>query len=168
MINLVTRYLDLFTEKFGRALAVTPLALVLVQFSVVLLVYIFSKGSIKLQESLYYINGIMFLGGAGYTALHDDHVRVDLFYSKFSDKTKNIINLVGSLFLLIPVLVLLWVTAVPFAADSWVVFEGSTETGGLHLVYLLKSTVLLFAFTLTINAVSTILKLVVALFGDKS
>ncbi len=151
MLETLAERLDAFAEKTGRLLAITPLVLVLIQFTIVLMVYVFASGSIKLQESLSYINAVMFLGGAGYTLLHDDHVRVDVIYEKLSERRRALVNCLGCVFLLLPFLILLWVTAVPYALDSWSVMEGSVETGGIPLVYLLKSTMILFALTLSLQ-----------------
>jgi len=149
--------IDTFLAKSGDLLAITPLVLVLVQFTIVLLVYVFAIGSIQLQESLQYINALMFLGGAGYTALHQGHVRVDLFYSKFDARRKSLVDLLGTLFLLIPFVGLIWWAATPFILDSWRIQETSVETSGLPFVYILKSTIFLFALTLSLHAISSLI-----------
>ncbi|GHF26315.1 C4-dicarboxylate ABC transporter substrate-binding protein [Kordiimonas sediminis] len=160
-------FLDAVTERTGSILSFLPIILVLVQFMVVLVVYIFSEGSIKLQESLQYINAVMFLGAAGYTALHDEHVRVDLLYSKASPRTKAWINLAGTLFLLLPFLGLLWYTTLPYVMDSWSIQEKSVEASGLPFVYILKSTILLFTLTMTLSAIADLLRYTTTLFGKK-
>ncbi|MFC4349883.1 TRAP transporter small permease subunit [Kordiimonas lipolytica] len=154
--------LDAFQEKSGHVLAVLPLALVLIQFAVVLMVYVFATGSIQLQESLQYINAMMFLGGAGYTAVKDGHVRVDIFYSRMSERGQAIVNFCGTLFLLVPFLVLFWISALPYVMDSWAIKETSVEASGLPFVYILKSTLLLFALTLSLHAVADLMR-----FGGK-
>lgn len=158
MLSRIVDTLDASLEKSGQILAVLPLALLLVQFAVVLLVYVFSSGSIQLQESLQYINAMMFLGGAGYTAVKDGHVRVDLFYSKMSTRGKSLVNFLGTLFLLVPFLILFWVSALPYVLDSWAIMETSVEASGLPFVYILKSTLLLFALTLSVHAVADLLR----------
>jgi len=150
--------LDAFQEKSGHVLAVLPLALVLIQFAVVLMVYVFATGSIQLQESLQYINAMMFLGGAGYTAVKDGHVRVDIFYSRMSERGQAIVNLCGTLFLLVPFLVLFWISALPYVMDSWAIKETSVEASGLPFVYILKSTLLLFALTLSLHAIADLMR----------
>jgi len=152
MIEGLTAKVEAFLESTGQVFGWLPLFLVLVQFAVVLLVYVFSSGNIQLQESLQYINAMMFLGGAGYTALHDEHVRVDIFYGKLGKAGKARIIFFGTLFLLLPFLILFWITAVPYVAASWETLETSVETGGLPFVYILKATLLLFAFTLSLHA----------------
>lgn len=157
MHRIVTA-LDAFSEKSGQVLAVLPLLLVLVQFAVVLMVYVFASGSIQLQESLQYINALMFLGGAGYTAVRGEHVRVDIFYSRFSERGKATVNFFGTLFLLVPFLVLFWVSAVPFVSQSWAIGETSVEASGLPFVYILKTTLLLFALTLSLHALADLIR----------
>lgn len=166
MLELANQ-LDKLNEQFGRFLAFTPLALMLVQFSIVLMVYIFGIGSIMMQESLQYINALMFLGGAGYTALYNGHVRVDIFYSKLKPKNQDMVDLFGTIFFLCPVLVLLWVLTIPYVADSWRIMEGSIETSGLPLVYLLKSTIILFCLSLSLFAAAQIMRLTTKLFFTK-
>ncbi|WP_262690459.1 TRAP transporter small permease subunit [Kordiimonas aestuarii] len=157
MIRIVTA-LDAFSEKSGHLLALLPLILVLVQFAVVLMVYVFASGSIQLQESLQYINAFMFLGGAGYTAVRGEHVRVDIFYARMSERGKAAVNFFGTLFLLVPFLILFWISTLPYVTGSWAILETSTETSGLPYVYILKSTLLLFAFTLSLHALADLMR----------
>ncbi len=168
MVDMLIRRLDGFAAKTGDILALLPLLLVLVQFAVVLLVYVFSSGSVQLQESLQYINALMFLGGAGYTAFKDEHVRVDLLYCNFSEHGKTRANFYGTLFLLVPFLVLFWHASLPYVADSWAILETSVEASGLPFIYILKSTLLLFALTLSLHAIADLLRHGKTLFGDKT
>ncbi len=165
MANSFLKRLDSFAERSGNVLAILPLILVLLQFSIVLMVYVFSTGSIQLQESLQYINAMMFLGGAGYTAFKDEHVRVDLFYSKFNIRQKARTDFFGTLFLLVPFLILFWHASVPYVLDSWAIRESSVEASGLPFVYVLKSTLLLFAFTLTLSAAADLVRYGRIFFG---
>lgn len=168
MAGNISYKINSFLETSGKVLSVLPLVLILVQFSVVLMVYIFASSSIQLQESLQYINALMFLGGAGYTALKDEHVRVDLFYSKFSNKRKAQVDFFGILFLLIPFLVLFWKSSVPYVMDSWKIMEGSVESSGLPFVYILKSTLLLFAITMTLHAISGLISTYKTMTGSNT
>ena len=167
MQNIINR-LDRFAESSGAVLSILPLLLVLVQFTVVLLVYVFNVGSIQLQESLQYINAMMFLGGAGYTALHNEHVRVDIFYTNFSEPRQNWVNFLGTLFLLVPFLILFWISALPYILDSWSIMETSVESSGLPFVYILKTTLLLFALTMSLHAIADLMRYGHKLFGVKT
>lgn len=168
MLVRLIDHLDSFQKWNGRLFAMMPLALILVQFVVVLTVYVFGSGSIQLQESLLYINAMLFLGGAGYTAVKDGHVRVDLFYSTMSRRKRAWVNFTGTLFLLIPFLGLFWISTLPYVLDSWKIMETSVEASGLPFVYILKSTLLLFAFTLSLHAIADLLRYGRQLFSQES
>ena len=146
--------LDALNEMLGKALGPLVIVLVLVQFALVIMSGVFHIGSIKLQESLLYINSLMFLGAAGYTLLHDRHVRVDIFYRDAPEQKKAKINFFGTVFLLFPFLVFVWAIAIPYVFSSWMNLEASFETSGLPVVYILKSFILLFAFSLSIQGIS--------------
>ena len=75
----LARIIDLLNERLGRLVAWGALAMVLAQALVVLLRYVFAIGSIPLQESIWYLHGMLFMLGAGYTLLLDGHVRIDIF-----------------------------------------------------------------------------------------
>ncbi len=164
---IVAETLESWSERTGRFLAFTPLALILVQFTIVLLVSVFKIGSISLQESLQYINALMFLGGVGYTLKHNEHVRVDLFYSGFKARHKDLVDLFGTVFLLLPFVGLVWYATIPYISGSWANLERSVETSGLPFVYILKSTILLFALTLTIQAIANLASITARLIKSK-
>ena len=146
--------IDAMNRRLGRLLGWAVLLLILAQFAIIVLTNVFRVGSIQLQESLLYANSLIFLGAAGYTLLRDEQVRVDIFYRGAPKRFKARVNLFGTLFLLFPVMGLLGVSAWPYVAASWAVLEGSTETTGLQAVFILKSFLLLFTATLTLQGVS--------------
>jgi TRAP-type mannitol/chloroaromatic compound transport system permease small subunit len=154
MLEAIASKFDRFNRILGKGLSWLTLTLVLAQFSLVILTSVFHIGSTWAQESLLYINSLMFLGAAGYVLLVDDHVRVDIFYGRATEKVKAWVNFLGSLFLLIPMLVLTWVTALPYVAFSWKIYEGSSEISGIQAIYILKTFILLFAFVLTLQCIS--------------
>lgn len=147
------------TNKLTRSTARTVMWLVivmaLVQFSIVILRYVFGVNSIWMQESITYMHGAVFLLAAGYALITDDHVRVDVFYRESSERRKAIINLFGTYTMLIPVCLLLLWTAAPYVFSSWQSVEGSNETSGLPLLFLLKSLIPAFAILLLLAAYHT-------------
>ena len=76
----LARLIDAVNDRIGRAVAWLALAMVLMQFVVVVMRYIFGVGSLYMQEGIVYLHAIVFLVAAGYTLLHDGHVRVDIVY----------------------------------------------------------------------------------------
>ncbi|MCF6214823.1 MAG: TRAP transporter small permease subunit [Emcibacter sp.] len=160
MINFlkhITRRIDQFSEWAGRVVSWLTLFLVLMQFAIVIGHYIFREGAILLQESLLYMHSMIFLGAAAYTLLHNGHVRVDVFYNRFQEKTKALINLIGCAFFLFPITAVITWMAWPYVTSSWEIFEGSIESSGIQAVYLLKSMILFFSITLFLQGFSLFL-----------
>jgi len=150
--------IDRANRWIGRGVAWLVLALVLVQFSLVILRYVFGIGSITLQESLLYMHGALFLLAAGYTLLNNGHVRVDVFYRRATAKRKALVDAAGTVFLLLPFCVLLWLYATPYVAASWAIREGSRETSGIQAVFLLKGCILAFVLLLALQGLALLLR----------
>ena len=144
--------LESFIDWSGRTVSWLSLFLVLITFTIVVLRYIFDSGSIALQEITSYLHATIFLVGMAYTLQQDAHVRVDVFYSRCSARTKAWINLSGALFLLLPFMLFVSWVSLLYIADSWSVLEGSREAGGLPGVFLLKSLILVMTFLLSLQA----------------
>jgi len=158
---------DACTELLGRGVAWLTLLMVLLTFSIVVLRYGFNLGWIAMQESVLYFHGFVFMLGAAYTLKHDGHVRVDIFYQKYSAKQKAWLNLFGSLLLLLPVCIFIFFISFNYVISSWQIMEQSSEAGGLPLVYLNKSLILLLAITLSLQGLAEITRNVLSVFqGD--
>jgi len=146
--------IDRFTRAIGRAVAWLALAIVVVQFALVLARYVFSFGSLWLTQSVIYFHATLIMLAAAWTLAAGGHVRVDVFYAQASARARAIIDLIGSLLLLLPfALVLIWLS-VPYAARSWAILERSQEVGGLPLVFLLKTLIPLFALLMALQGVA--------------
>jgi TRAP-type mannitol/chloroaromatic compound transport system permease small subunit len=161
----LARIIDVINERIGRMVAWAALAMVLVQFTVVVMRYVFGYGSIMMQESVIYLHAILFMIGSGYTLLHNGHVRLDIFYRDASIRTKALVDLWGSIGLLIPVTVLIWWFSWPYVAGSWEVLEGSRETSGIHAVFLLKTVILVFAALMFVQGISLLARSMLTLKG---
>ena len=148
----LARVLGLVNEWIGRGVAWLTLLMVIVTFIVVVLRYVFDIGWIALQESVTYMHAMVFLVGASWTLQQEAHVRVDIFYSRFSPRTKAWVDLGGSLLMLLPVMIFVAWISWAYVIDSWGVFEGSREAGGLPAVFLLKSLILVMAVMLILQA----------------
>jgi len=153
-VNLVER----INRTVGDVTAWLALLMVLTQFTVVILRYVFSTGSIQLQESIWYMHGTFFMLGVGYTLLKDQHVRLDIFYRSANENRKALINLLGSLFLLIPFCIFIGWLSWPFIATSWAVHETSMEVSGLPILFLFKTIILIFCFLLVVQGLALSIK----------
>ncbi len=132
------------------------LGMVLVTFTIVILRYLFGRGWVWMQEVALYMHALTFLLAAGYTLARDAHVRVDIWYRPMGERGKALVDLFGSLLLLIPCCLVLIYQSLPVAIDSWAVFEGSKDGGGLEAVYLLKTAIPLCFLLLLLQAISII------------
>ncbi len=130
---------DNLNEKVGQFVAWLTTVLVLVVFYDVILRYVFSKGSIAMQEFEWHLFAMIFLLGAAYTLKTDGHVRVDIIYVKFSEKTKAWINFIGSFLFLIPFALIVIYATKDFIFNSWMVREVSPDPGGLPARYAIKA-----------------------------
>jgi TRAP-type mannitol/chloroaromatic compound transport system permease small subunit len=110
-----------------------------------------------------YAHATLFMLAAAWTLRAGGHVRVDVFYAEASPRAKAIIDLVGSLLLLLPfAAVLVWLS-VPYAVRSWAILERSQETSGLPLVYLLKTLIPLFALLMALQGIAQAIRAIQAL-----
>jgi TRAP-type mannitol/chloroaromatic compound transport system permease small subunit len=161
----VTEVIDAISEWTGRGVAWLTLIMVLVQFLVVMLRYVFDWNRIYIQESVLYLHAIIFLVGAAYTLKHDGHVRVDIFYREMRPRAKAWANLFGTLFLLVPTCsYILWVSW-DYVSSSWEIFEGSREAGGLPGVFLLKAVILVMAVLMLLQGTAEALRNLLILVG---
>jgi TRAP-type mannitol/chloroaromatic compound transport system permease small subunit len=154
----LVRVIDTVNERIGRCTAWLALAMVLVQVVVVVMRYVFGLSVLTMQESIWYMHSIVFLVAAGYTLLHDGHVRVDVIYGGLGPRGKAWVDLFGVLFVLLPVCIMIWWVSWPYVAAAWRVREGSIEVSGIQGVYLLKTCILIFAGTLILQGISLAIK----------
>ncbi len=169
MRNTVTRIAethrpDRMRPSAGRRPG-AALYLVLAEFAVVVLRYAFGLGSIRLQESVLYAHAGLFMLAAAWTLQVDGHVRVDIFYSQATPRRRAVIDLVGAIVFLMPFAAVLVALSVPYAARSWAIFEGSRETSGLPLVYLLKTLIPIFALLLGLQGMAQAIRAALLLAG---
>ena len=153
MIPIADR-IDRLTTAVGRTVAWLALVVVLLEFALVVARYVFALGSIWASETVIYAHATLFMLAAAWTLKAGGHVRVDVFYAEASPRKKAIVDLVGSLLLLLPfMLVLIWLS-VPYAARSWAILERSQESSGLPLVFVLKTLIPLFAALMALQGVA--------------
>lgn len=153
-MNKLVQHINQFTEKTGQWVSWISLVLVALIGLDVLLRYVFNWSSSANQELEWHLFATLFLLGSAYALKHDKHVRVDVFYSRFSDTKKAWINLIGTIIFLIPFCLVVIQTSIPFAVDAWKISESSPEPGGLPHRFLVKSTIPLGALLLLIQAIA--------------
>ncbi len=165
-LGRLTRGIEHLSESTGRAIAWLTLAMVLVQFAVVVLRYVFSIGWIAVQESILYMHALVFLLGAAYTLKHDGHVRVDIFYRRLPPRARGAVDLLGTLLLLLPVCAFIFWVSWDYVLESWRLTEGSREAGGLPGVFLLKTTILIMAALFLLQGAAVAIRSLLLLAGS--
>lgn len=158
-------FLDGVTGWVGRLFTWLVLVMVVLMFANVLFRYVFGMVNPMLYQAVNWAFGMVLTACAGYALLHDDHVRVDVFYGPASVRTKAWINIFGGFFLLAPFLYVLWDRVFPYVKRSWLLREGAQELSGIPAVYILKSFLLVFIIVLAIQGLSVVLKSVLTLRG---
>lgn len=158
---------DRISNITGRFIAWLTLTMVLLTTVIVVMRYIFDAGLIWMQESVTWMHAAVFMVGAAYTLLHEEHVRVDIFYRKMNDRGRAIVDLVGVIIFLLPLCGFLALMAYDFAAVSWSINETSREPGGLPypMIPLLKSLVIVMPVAVALQGVSMMLRAVATIRG---
>lgn len=111
--------------------------------------YLFHEGSVALQELEWHLFDVVIMLGVAYAMHRGAHVRVDIFYERFSPRTKHIVNLVTMLLFVLPVSALIIYVSYHYVLMSFTQMESSSDPGGLPYRYLVKSLIPL-AFSLLI------------------
>ena len=157
--------LDAVNRVTGQAVRWLALAMVLVQFAVVVLRYGFGMSWIAVNESVLYMHAALFMLGAGYTLLVDAHVRVDIFYARAAPRGRAAIDAAGHLLLAIPALAALLWWSWPSVANSWAILEGPISVGGIPASFLLKSLIPAFCVLLLVQSLACLLRALAGLAG---
>ncbi len=157
--------IDWINERVGQIVSWFTVFVVLNVFTVVVMRYAFGTGHVWMQELYVWVHAGVFMLGAGYTLLHDGHVRIDLIYREASEKYKATINFLGALFLGLPFMWVLFYKALPMVVRSFERAERSSEAGGLPALYLLKGAILVFAVLMGLQLISMMLKSLLVLTG---
>lgn len=111
----------------------------------------------SLIEGQWYIFDLVFLLGGAYTLKHDEHVRVDVFYSRWNRKTKALADFLGTIFFLIPFCVLVIYFSWGTIVESWITREISPDPGGLAR-YPIKTMIIVSFALLIVQGISELIK----------
>jgi len=115
-----------------------------------------------------YMHALLFLLASASALLNGGHVRVDVFYSKASDKAKAWVDLFGTYLALIPMSALILWSSTGYMASAWRILERSRESDGLPFVFLLKTAIPLFAILMIIQGVAMAARAAMTLAGQKT
>jgi TRAP-type mannitol/chloroaromatic compound transport system permease small subunit len=160
----LSRAIDALTERIGRFVYWLILAVVLISAANATIRKAFNYSSNAYLEIQWYLFSFIFLIGAGYTFLRNEHVRIDIITGRLSPRAQNWIDVIGIVFFLFPMCVLIGWLSWPLFMDSFVRHEVSTNAGGL-IIWPARLLVPIGFSLLLIQGVSELIKRIAFLQG---
>ena len=145
-------------RSVGKAAGWLTLLLVILICVDVFMRYVFSNSQEWMLELEWHLFALVFLLGGAYALQADQHVRVDVWYTHRSEKTKAWINLLGTVFLLIPWCLIVIYTSYSYAENSFLINERSADPGGLPFRYIIKFSISVGFVLLLFQALVLIVK----------
>jgi len=167
-VHRLVLLIDRFTDICGRGLAWLVAAMALLTAAVVLLRYGLELGSIAAQEAVTYLHATLFMLGAAYALKNGAHVRVDIFYQRFTPRTRAWIDSLGAIVFLLPLCAVIGLGSLAFVAQAWSVHETSADAGGIPAVFLLKTLLPLMAANLALQGLAEVLRNALTLAGEET
>jgi len=160
----LSRVIDWINEHVGKTVYWLVVAAVVISAGNATSRYALNIGSNAWLELQWYLFSAVFLLCAGYTLLHNEHIRIDIIVGRFSDRVQAWIDLLGGLLFLMPMaLVILWL-GWPVFVESWNLNEVSSNAGGL-IRWPVKLLMPIGFLLLTLQGISEIIKRVAFLLG---
>ena len=146
--------LSLVSLYTGRVVSWLTLAMVILLTINVLASWLLNTSSILVSESITWMHSANFLLAAAYTLNRNEHVRVDVFYAKMSAQKQAIVDILGTLLLLLPFSVFILWASWAYVVQSWRIGEVSAEAGGMPALFLLKGMLLVMPVLLIIEGLN--------------
>ena len=160
----LSRAIDAMTERVGRLVYWLVLVVVLISAANATVRKAFNYSSNAYLEIQWYLFSVIFLFGAGYTLLRNEHVRIDIIQGRLSPRTQNWIDVFGIVFFLMPMSIIIMWLSWPLFLDSLARHEVSTNAGGL-VIWPARLMVPIGFALLIVQAVSELIKRVAFLMG---
>lgn len=152
------RFFDKFADIIGTITAFTMVLMILNVFYDVITRYLFNTNSIAMQEMEWHLFSVIILLGVAYTLKEDGHVRVDIIYDRLSYKKKAIINMLGSIFFILPISLLVGISSIDNAVGAYASMEQSGNPGGLEYRWIVKALIPLSFLMLIITTIGFFIK----------
>ena len=157
--------IDRINEKIGFVCNLLVLLACLVSAGNAMVRYAFDDSSNGWLELQWYMFAVLVMFGSSYTFKRNEHVRVEIFYLFLSERSQLWLDLIGTLFFLIPACLLLAYLSWPFFHQAYVVGEMSGNAGGL-IRWPIKFVVPSGFVMLALQGVSEVIKRIAALQGQ--
>jgi len=156
--------IDKINERVGKGAFWLVLLMTIISAGNAVVRFIFDYSSNGLLEIQWYLFAAIFLLCSPYTLQKNEHVRIDVISGKFSPRGLAIIDIIGTLFFLLPMVVLVLWLSLPLVADSFRINEMSANAGGL-IRWPVKALLPLGFLLLALQGISELIKRVAFLQG---
>jgi TRAP-type mannitol/chloroaromatic compound transport system permease small subunit len=153
----IVAVVDRAVDRIGRVAAWLTLAIALVMAANVLLRYGFSIGSVWAQELEWHLLVPICLVGMAYALRHADHVRVDIFFARYPERLKHLVDFAGHAAFVIISAIIIWLSW-RYVMQSYGMREGSANPGGIDYRYMLKAFIPFGFLLLGLQSLSEALK----------
>lgn len=160
----LSRSIDVLNNFVGRTVYWLVLVSVLVSAGNATVRYALNTSSNAWLEIQWYLFSAVFLLCAGYTLLHNEHIRIDVIYGRFTRRTQVWIDLFGTAFFLLPMALIIMALSWPMFMDSYTRGEISGDAGGL-IRWPVKLLIPAGFFLLSVQGLSELIKRVAWLCG---
>ena len=165
MLLRLEQFFDRFSDLMGWIAGILNLVMLLNVFYDAIMRYFFSSGSIALQEMEWHLFAMVFLFGIAYALKEDGHVRVDVFYDRYSPRLKAMVNIGGTALLLLPLSVLVIEGSVWYVQEAYNSGEISGDPGGLPYRWLIKLVIPASFVFLIVSATGFVIRNINILLG---
>jgi len=160
----LSRVIDRCTERIGHSLTWLILLTVLISAINAVVRKGFNWSSNSLLEIQWYLFSAVFLLGAGYTLLRNEHVRIDVIAGRLSKRAQTWIDIIGTIFFLLPMAVLIGWLGWPVFVDTFERNEISTNAGGL-IIWPARLLIPVGFLLLAVQGISELIKRIAFLRG---
>jgi TRAP-type mannitol/chloroaromatic compound transport system permease small subunit len=154
----IIRVIDGFSNVTGKLISLTMLFLVLSISYEVVARYFFRSPTVWVFESSSMANGSAFMLGCAYALYKGAHVRTDIFWDNYPQRTKGIIDLISYLVLFFPVMITMMVISIDDVVHSYVTGERSQESLWRAIMWPFRAVIPLSAVLFMIQGISEVLK----------
>jgi len=155
---LTVRSIEGVIDVIGRATCWVALAIIVLMTCNVILRYTFNIGAVWAQELEWHMLGVLVLFGMSYSLMKDGHVRVDIFYARFSPRMKLLVDTITYLLQMAIALVIIWLS-LKYVEQSWSINEISSDPGGLPFRWAIKALLPTGFFLLFLQSLAALLRL---------
>ena len=150
--------IDKLTDNIAKGLLYILIVLIVLVFSTVFFRYVFNMSYIIIQEIIMYLHALIFMFGISYALKENSHVKIDVLYNSLNKRTQRVISIAGLVSFILPTALFIIYISIDMVTQSWMILEGSSEAGGLDLVFILKSLIPISGILIFLQGISELIK----------